>query len=248
MCNIVMLTAFLSSQQKLLIKSIIQNPKTSIEIKNKTKEIIALHYIPWALSQYNVFVSKHHKYLYKNQILHQDLRQYAILGMIKSLSRYNASVDFTLYAKKYVLGSLHEGITELLPLHPISHTKRLNGGKIPSVTFTHENTWIFDKLNVHTNVLQKDEDLIDVIFTTNNKYMSRNNEINKINNIIANTPSVMQRMFYYRYSKYTMEEIRTIESVSQLMGFSTETYRIKMNKLMKILERDILHTSSLSSQ
>lgn len=235
-----MTACYLTVPQKQLIKKIIQNPHVSEEIKNKTKQIIATHYIPWTLAQYNVFVSKHHKYLYKNQILKNDLRQYAILGMTKALVNYNSSVDFTLYAKKYVLGSLHKGVTLLLPLHPVSHKTRLKGIKLPPITFTNENTWMFDKLNpsVHTN-----DDIILASNCNTQPYLSRKKEIDKIKTVVAEEPPHIKRMFYYRYSKYTLEEIRTIDSVSELMGFTSETYRKRMNKLIKKIKNEIFSLS-----
>ena len=258
LCDIIILNAYLTLHQKQFIKNIIQSPNVPAEIKNKTKKIIAVHYLPWTLAEYNKFVSKHYKYLYKNQILLNDLRQYAILGMTKALVNYNSSVDFTLYAKKYVLGSLHHGVTKLLPLHPVSHKNRLKGMKLPPITFTNENTWMFDKIKPYNgknftplkNSIQTtdefsnklpvtDDDIILVRNDNTNPYISRKKEIDKIKYIVAQEPPHIRRMFYYRYSKYTLEEIRTIDTVSELMGFTSETYRKTMNKLMKKLKNEI---------
>jgi hypothetical protein len=49
----------------------------------------------------------------------------------------------------------------------------------------------------------------------------------------------VKRMFYYRYSKYTLEEIRTIDYVSKLMDYSSETYRKHMNKLLKKIRAEL---------
>jgi hypothetical protein len=248
--------AYLTGQQKQYIKNIIQNPHVPTEIKNKTKQIIAVHYVPWVLSEYNTFIGKHHKYLYKNQILLNDLRQYAFLGMIKALVNYDSSVDFTIYAKTFVLGSLHQGVTKLLPLHPISHRNRLKGAKLPPITFTNENIWMFDKIkplkkttndknhkgNGYDGGNGYDEGEDDILLSCNNiiqPYISRKQEIDKIKKIVAREPPHIIRMFYYRYSKYTLEEIRTIETVSSLMDYSSETYRKHMNKLMKKIKAEI---------
>ena len=227
--------AFLTYSQKKLIKNIIQNKDISQEIKTKTKEIIAVNYIPWVLSQYNIFVYKNRNYLHKTHIPLNDLRQYAFLGMMKALERYNASVDFTVYANKYVLGSLQQGVTDLIPLRPISHTLRISGKKkIPSITFTHENTWMFDKL-----YKSKDNDATDKILKAENTLVSRKNEIERINNIVKQQTPFEQRMFYYRYAEDTLKEIRTIGLVSKLLSCSDETYRKKMNKLMKKINEGI---------
>jgi hypothetical protein len=234
--------AYLTNTQKQYIKNIIQNPRVPVEIKNKTKQIIAVHYTPWALAQYNTFIGKHYKYLYKNQVVLNDLRQYALLGMIKALVHYDSSVDFTLYAQKYVLGSLHQGVSLLLPLHPVSHRNRLKGAKLPPITFTNENVWMFDKLGKQSLANYHDKDPDDVILSLNSNvhpYISRKQEISKIKQIVAREPPHIKRMFYYRYSKYTLEEIRTIDSVSTLMDFSSETYRKHMNKLLNKIRTEI---------
>lgn len=233
LCMSVISNAFLTCSQKVMIKNIIQDKEVSQEIKTKTKEIIAINYIPWALSQYNIFVYKNRSYLYKTHVPLNDLRQYAILGMIKALERYNASVDFTFYANKYVLGSLHQGVTDLIPLRPLSHTLRMNKQKVPIITFTHENTWLFDKL------YKSKQRETDKILRCENKYISHKNEIERINNIVKQQPPDDQRLFYYRYSEETLKEIRTIGVVSELMSCSDETYRKKMNKLIKKISEEI---------
>jgi RNA polymerase sigma factor (sigma-70 family) len=227
--------AYLTPLQKKLIKNIIQNKDISIEVKNKTKEIIAVNYTPWALSQYKIFVNKNRSYLYKKHIPLNDLRQYAIIGMIKALEKYNGSVDFTVYAEKYILGTLHQGVTDLIPLRPISHSLRMNGKDVPSITFAHENTWMFDKL-----YKAKDNDNeSDKILKVEDKYISRKSEIERINNIVKQLTPYEQNLFYYRYSKDTLKEIRTVATVSELMCCSTETYRKKMNKIIEKIRDEI---------
>jgi RNA polymerase sigma factor (sigma-70 family) len=226
------INGYLTNQQKICIQNIIKNPASSQELKQKTKEIIALNYIPWALSQYNQFVTKNRSYLYKKHIPLNDLRQYAVLGMIKALQRYNGSVDFPHYAEKYVLGTLHQGVTDLIPLRPISHSMRMNKMEVPTIIFAHEHNWMFDKLRKHKeNEYQK-------ILRTEDTYISRKDEIEKINKIVRQEPPYKQRMFYYRYCEDTLKEIRTVGLVSKLMCCSTETYRKRMNEIMeKIRER-----------
>jgi RNA polymerase sigma factor (sigma-70 family) len=217
-----------------MIQNIIQNKDISPEIKNKTKEIIATHYTPWALSQYNKFVNRNRSYLYKKHIPLNDLRQYAIVGILKALEKYNGSVDFTIYAEKYVLGTLHQGVTDLIPLRPISHSLRMNGKDAPSITFAHENTWMFDKLyksksRYDTNIILRSEE----------KYISRKNEIERINAIVKQFTPYEQQLFYYRYSKDTLHEIRTVTNVAELMCCSTETYRKKMNKIIEKIRDEL---------
>jgi len=233
LCFSSLIKSYLSYSQKRIIQNIIQNKDISPEIKNKTKEIIAINYIPWALSQYNKFVNKNRSYLYKKHIPLNDLRQYAIIGILKAVKKYNGSVDFTVYAEKYVLGTLHQGVTDLLPLRPISHSLRMNGKYVPSISFAHENTWMFDKL-----YKSKSCDTTDIIMKSEDKYISCKIEIERINNIVKQLSPYDQQMFYYRYSKDTLHEIRTVSTVSELMCCSTETYRKKMNKIIEKIRNE----------
>jgi RNA polymerase sigma factor (sigma-70 family) len=217
-----------------MIQNIIQNKDISPEIKNKTKEIIATHYTPWALSQYNKFVNRNRSYLYKKHIPLNDLRQYAIVGILKAVEKYNGSVDFTIYAEKYVLGTLHQGVTDLIPLRPISHSLRMNGKDAPSITFAHENTWMFDKLYKSNS-----RDNTNIILRSEEKYISRKNEIERINAIVKQFTPYEQQLFYYRYSKDTLHEIRTVANVAELMCCSNETYRKKMNKIIDKIRDEI---------
>jgi RNA polymerase sigma factor (sigma-70 family) len=234
MYNAILSKAFLSYSQKRMITNIIQNEDVPIEIKNKTKEIIAINYIPWALSQYNKFVNKNRSYLHKKHIPLNDLRQYAIIGILKAVEKYNCSVDFTVYAEKYVLGTLHQGVTDLLPLRPISHSLRMNGKDVPTISFAHENTWMFDKL-----YKSKSRDTTDIIMKSEDKYISRKIEIERINNIVKQLTPYENKLFYYRYSKDTLREIRTVANVAELMCCSTETYRKKMNKIIEKIRNEI---------
>lgn len=224
---------FLTRPQKIYVQNIIQNPAASQEMKNKSKEVIALSYIPWALSRYNQFVVKNRSYLYKKHVPLNDLRQYAILGMINALQRYNGSVDFPIYAEKFVLGTLHQGVTDLIPLRPISHTMRMKKQIAPTITFAHENTWLFDKLRK-----PKDSEYQKILITEDS-YISRKEAIDKINNIVKQETPYKQRMFYYRYCEDTLKEIRTIGTVSTLMCCSAETFRKKMNEIMEKIREKI---------
>ena len=101
---------------------------------------------------------------------------------------------------------------------------------------------MFDKLGKQSLANYHDKDPDDVILSLNSNvhpYISRKQEISKIKQIVAREPPHIKRMFYYRYSKYTLEEIRTIDSVSTLMDFSSETYRKHMNKLLNKIRTEI---------
>jgi hypothetical protein len=61
----------------------------------------------------------------------------------------------------------------------------------------------------------------------------------RINNIVKQLTPYENKLFYYRYSKDTLREIRTVVAVAELMCCSTETYRKKMNKIIEIIRHEI---------
>jgi len=229
--------AYLSIQQLKYIQNILIHPNSSPEIILQTKQILAEHYIPWALKQYNVFRIIHSKKL-KN-IKNQDLRQYAIYGLLESIHKYNGKTPLPRYAKKYVLGRLHQGITILTPMKPQSHSDRMAGiQKVPIQFVSYDNRWIFDiskecSQNINPNVekYSKGENRISIY--NSHTYLEKTKEMEKIKRVVDTLDYDSRRLFYYRYDKEILQELRTTTEVSKIMGFSNETYRRKMNKILE---------------
>jgi hypothetical protein len=59
--------------------------------------------------------------------------------------------------------------------------------------------------------------------------------IKQVNEIVSTFSPEYKRMFYYRYDKNTLQIIRSVKIVCELMVFSEETYRTKMNEIKQQL-------------
>ena len=79
----------------------------------------------------------------------------------------------------------------------------------------------------------------DTILHSENKYITHKDAIDQINNVVSQFTPYEKRMFYYRYSKSTLKEIRSIANVSELMCCSSETYRKKMNEIFRKIREEI---------
>ena len=206
-------TAYLQNSQMLSIRKILMNPISSPEIKHKTRECLAYNFIPFALTEFHLFTKRNTKYM--RNIKYNDLRQYAILGLCNAARSYNGSYGFCNYARKYIVGSLHEGLTVLEPLKPQSKLQRLNGIHKPVITWGNTNEeWIYSLEN----------DCLKEYY---------NLQIEKIKNAIDNLDVFEKRLFYYKYCSETLKEIRSNRNVCELMVISIETYRQKMSDIME---------------
>ena len=212
-------SAYLQNSQMSSIRGILINPVSSPEIKHKTRECLAYNFIPFALAELKLFTRRNTKYM-KN-IKYNDLRQYAIMGLCDAAKSYNGSYGFCNYARKYIIGSLHEGLTVLEPLKPQSKLQRLNGIHKPIITWGNTNEeWVYSLENDHVKE-------------------HYNLQIEKIKQAVDQLDAFDKRLFYYKYCSETLKEIRSNRRVSDLTVISVETYRQKMSDIMSKLRDNI---------
>jgi RNA polymerase sigma factor (sigma-70 family) len=198
-------TGYLNRFQQIKISKILQNPNSTEMLKNRVKKLLAYHYYPWASSQYNNFKRiRHIGYSYNDR----DLQEYAYLGLLKSLKKYDGRSSLPRYADKYVTGEICRGIRELRKSSKIYETVRYE--------------------NVFSSPIKNDEE-------ENISY----NRIKSVNEIVSTFSPEDRMLFYYRYDKDTLEIIRSVKSVCQLMVFSDETYRQKMDRIKNQIMDDI---------
>lgn len=198
--------AYLTPSQRMLINRILQNPNTTDSIRNPVKQILANHYRPWTISQYKEFkrvrnISKHY--------YDRDLQQYAYLGLLKALNKYDGRSPLSSYAHKYVIGEICRGIREL-ENYPKIYVSNM------------EQSW-WDKPSHDLSKYHLDNISIRIM---------------KIHDVVSTFPADYIRMFYYRYDRNTLEIVRSVPVVCELMGFSHETYRTRMNEI-KLLILDL---------
>lgn len=222
--------AYLSTSNLRVIQSIIKHPDSPDQIRQKAKQILCKSYLPWAYKQSKEFTQRHRKLLL-GLVKPTPLIQYAMMGYLKSIEKYNGSAPFHLYAKHYIRGSMYRGLTELTPLKPYKHKdyykyrQTIKNDTAYNRLVPYENYWTFDKLCVYGQ---------DSICNTEN--LSR---IEQVRLIVDQMDAGFRRLFYLRYDYVTLTIKMPIDNVCELMGFSNETYRKRMNVIMKYIREQI---------
>ena len=209
---IVSCTGYLNVMQLNLIKTILQNKQSPEYMVIESRRLLAKHYIPFAFKEFRNFTVRNKKYI-KNISLH-DLRQYALLGLCRAGTTYDGRTSFANYSKKYILGFLHKGVTVLEPLSPRTKEERLSGKRLPIIV------WETDVVDWYPNLQKKSINIYS-------------QEIEYIKNIIDKQTPFEKQLFYYRYSPETLKKTRKISEVCELLSISDETFRKKMNILLK---------------
>lgn len=201
----------ITPQQQQYIKTILQNKSTPDYMRDRVKTIIHQHYFHWVRSVYmevdpKIFIaSKINTVRTKRS---NEIYQYALLGYVKALSRYNGIVPFHSYAEKYIKGEMMRGLKETSLVTTYSRTKYIKT----------DNPLIISM-----------KDYVDKGWKGENERQDESKSIQDTISQVA-TPEE-KRLFYYRYDVATRKKIKSIKEVCTYMCFSDETYRKRMNKL-----------------
>lgn len=218
-------SAYLQPHQLKLIRSIMSNPQTPPLLRAKTQYVLIKNYLPYAISLSRKF---RENLTSKKYIINQayDLHQYAIQGLVHSVQRYNGSNNVNLhpYAKKYIMGYLYYGVTELSPLKRLTHHQRYTQKiKLPSPHLSSD-IWFYDKFSTSLSSHSYDYPLLsDKVIDIYNKHRQL-------------TPE-QKRIIFYRYDLITFKKKRTWQQVARLMSCSTETLRTKMRQIVVTLSK-----------
>ncbi len=206
---------FLNKIQLKYVKHILSSPETTDEIKEATREILVENYQPWLRNHYKSFIRQHAKTM--NCIYVRELYQYAIYGLLDSLRAYNGSVGLHKYADKFVFGQMYKGMNELSILQPLKFSQMKQGRRtLKPVLVSYDDYWMFDKLSLKS---EKTKDTI----------------VNDVQEILRCSPGEYRRLFYLRYDYNTLDTVRPIEDICELEAFSQETYRKKMNAILRYI-------------
>ena len=212
-------SAYLEVHQLKLIRSIMSNPETPPLIRAKTQHILIKNYLPYAMSLSRRFSQnlKSKKYIINYG---KDLRQYAIQGLVHSVRRYN-STDMNLhpYAKKYIMGYLYYGVTELSPLRVLTHHQRYTQKiKLPSPNLSND-IWFYDRHAEPSDNSILSENITDIYY--------------KLQQLTLEEKLII----IYRYDLITLKKKRTWAEVAKLMSCSRETLRNKVKKIKNTLSK-----------
>jgi len=187
---------------------------------------IYIHYEKWAYYQAYQFKKFH---VYKcRKITQQELNLYASIGLSKAITCYNPlkckkTTTFSLYALYFIMGELHNGLTDLQPINIL--TKR---EKIKSKTENEKSKkYNYNKISNDVILVGKKEYLLDIRRTPNyNEYLKYETFWNNIYNM--NIPLFVKKIIILKYS-FEFKQIRSNKKISQILGCSEEWVRQNIN-------------------
>ena len=234
--QIIAVDSYLSPVQISYINKILTHPNTPLEIRSKTKEILFTEYYSWLKKQVRGFIET--KYYYRNHVTTDELYQYATLGLLKAIEKFDGKGPLTQYAEKYVVGEMHTGLLELIPLKPINkYNKYIKKGKVLKPTILPpENYWIFDKFRAYTD---RNKELVSIngyLRDGGQCFCEESETVYKLKSIVLELSEEQQKIFFSRYHFETLEICRSINEICDLLQISHETYRRRMNIIKKYIK------------
>jgi len=196
------------------MQTLIQQNITSISMREKINYILYNRHIPFSNKLVKEF-TKFHKYKSK-LIPYKDYQQYAYLGLLHAIKKYNGKSLFYKYAKIYIIGSLYKCMTHN---YPITRQK----------SFQRQTRKIMKKYHFESCGVQNGS-------TGNNWYLGKsdylksslgfhNDEDNRnIWILIKSLPPFSQRILRYKFD-YHFNVINSNRKISYYFGCSEETIR-----------------------
>jgi RNA polymerase sigma factor (sigma-70 family) len=211
-------TILLSPKQWSSIRYILQHPKTTPDLREKTNKIIYEKYEGWACYQAVKF-KKRHPYLCRH-IPRKEIEVFAMHGLDKAVKKYNPTYSFHPFLYIYVQGSLFKGVNQLQPMTTIPLYKRnykkwskyrnQERKRLRPILLAPEDYWKIER---------NQQDPIE-FRRTYEDYMET------LTNLTISVRD--KRIFTYKYPYNN--HVRTNEDVAELMSLSEETVRMSIKK------------------
>ena len=229
LCLLPFVQMYITQPQWKIINSFLTNQKVSTpEQKKELNKMIYFHYEKWAVHQAYEF-KKFHNYKC-NGIKQSELNLYSSLGLIKAIQKYDPfkceNTTFSVYALKYIMGELYNGMTELQPTSLLEKSERKK-------KYCKRNNQ--SKYNVKPILIGNNHFLID-----NNKLHNSNSPYNKYDNYDYHSykkyeyiwsmiesmdiPIITKKIINLKLS-FDFKKIRSNKKISEILGYSEETIR-----------------------
>ena len=204
---------YLTKNQWISIKKIIQHPKIDIETREKINKLLFIYYNDWSLKKAYQFKKLH--YHKCKHIPLSELSEYSSIGLLQSIQNYKGTSEFTYYATFYINGELYNAITNLHPITSISKKLRRMKKEIfvknPEVFILRNREWLLKNLSIKR--FDEEKEQLDNYFYYKEVW-------NKIDNLDPFTKQILRYKFNFYFDK-----IRSNNEVSELLCVSDETIR-----------------------
>jgi len=184
----------------------------------KINNIIYVNYFPWATAYARQFKQFH--YHKCKEIPQQELNLYALTGLNKAIQKYQPTkyenATFSSYAKKYIIGELYLGMTELQPLTIVPKSERKKGAltrkrPIDSSLFflMGDDEYLVDECNNRNNHMQPTR------IQCENMWLQIDS---------ANCSILVKQMIHLKFS-FDFNKINSNQKIAKLLGYSEEYVR-----------------------
>jgi hypothetical protein len=221
---------YLTNNQKYLIKTILQHPKSTPYMIDKVHQILYHQYQYKAMEMAFDFKKKYS--IQTKHIQFIELKMYASKGLLLAIKNYNPEYPFITHMTIYVNGQLHQGMCDLHPLTILPKTMRL------SKKWKTENKKTYNSL-IKTTFVGNDEYLYEKNMNRHKVNNYKEYEIfTKVWSIVNNLDIEYQRIMRYKYN-FLMEKIRSNSDVAELMCCSHEYIRKKILYVKNIVREEL---------
>lgn len=211
------------------IQKIIQQTEKSSPLRKKVNDLLYRSFEHWAIHQAYEF-KKFHKHKCRNIKL-DDLILSSRIGLYRSIDHYKGTSSFPRYSQIYVQGSLMDCLTLFHPLTnvPKNHRRKSKKNLTPREKLiykkqletswvSYEDFWRFDKMQKD---VQQDQMMVDL--------QERENHVELWKKWLDPLDPMTQKVIHYKYN-YDFQVIRSNREIGELMGYSEEYVRLKLEK------------------
>tara|TARA_Y200000002_G_scaffold24269_2_gene18339 strand:+ start:6502 stop:7200 length:699 start_codon:yes stop_codon:yes gene_type:complete len=214
---------YLSQIQKTYVKNILQDKTIDDSIKEKTKRILVSKYSWWAINQAKSFQRKYK--IKSNYVRSSELIGSSLHGLVKSMKKYDGSVEVPYYSCFYIKKELFRCLTQRQPFGRFTHYEMMHLKLKPM-----ENTRVEA---MSDNRLYVEE--------TKHFHYNKENEIEEyLNEILGVLDPMDKRIFLYRFDIHTLEKRYPLRKIALLMGLSYESIKISLNRSRNIIKSQII--------
>lgn len=219
--------SYLDKKQWNTIDKILTNKNICSQNKQQINRIIYTHHYFWAKKQARIFKRFHY---YKCKTIRQEeINLYALIGLWKASQKYNPTkypnTSFIIYAKKYVIGELYNGMTDLQPFNILPRNERKK-------SYYNQNIQNNERYKNIISTVGDDEFLIDEYINQNiNEYFFTNSYNNEKyyemlwEQIYAcHCPQVTKNIIRYKFS-FDFNKKMSNKKIAILLSCSEEYVR-----------------------
>lgn len=220
---------YLSKLQKQQIKVILQDPDISMEKKQKIKKVLVSKYSWWAMGKAKKFQEENK--IRPNYIRSSELLQASLVGLVKSMDKYDGRVEVPYYSSYYIKDELYRQLTRSQPFGRFSHYEMMTLKKNP---MNHSRV---EAMGQNRQYIENTQ-----FFHEDN----RENGMEDMKAILEKMDAKDRRIFFLRFDIETGKKRYNLKEVGELMDCSIETVRKSINKTRTSFKNYLLRKNTIN--